>query len=72
MRAAVYRRFGPAAEVLAVEEIETPSPGPGQVRVRVAVSGVNPTDWKARSAPCRCRRPAGTAGSRSRTTTAPA
>jgi NADPH2:quinone reductase len=49
MRAAVYRRFGPAAEVLAVEEIETPSPGPGQVRVRVAVSGVNPTDWKARS-----------------------
>ncbi len=35
--------------MLAVEEIETPSPGPGQVRVRVAVSGVNPTDWKARS-----------------------
>ena len=25
-----------------------PSPGPGEVRVRVHVSGVNPTDWKAR------------------------
>ncbi|MFJ1938524.1 alcohol dehydrogenase catalytic domain-containing protein [Kitasatospora sp. NPDC088160] len=24
-------------------------PGPGEVRVRVAVSGVNPTDWQARS-----------------------
>jgi NADPH:quinone reductase len=30
-------------------------PGPGEVRVRVAVSGVNPTDWKARSG----RRPLG-------------
>jgi NADPH:quinone reductase len=46
MRAAVYRKDG----VLGVEEIETPVPGPGEVRVRVAVSGVNPTDWKARSA----------------------
>jgi NADPH:quinone reductase len=26
-----------------------PLPGPGQVRVRLIVSGVNPTDWKARS-----------------------
>ena len=26
-----------------------PSPGPGEVLVRVHVSGVNPTDWKARS-----------------------
>jgi NADPH2:quinone reductase len=25
-----------------------PEPGPGQVRVRVRMSGVNPTDWKAR------------------------
>jgi NADPH:quinone reductase len=50
MRAAVYRRRGPSADVLSVEEIETPTPGPGQVRVRVAVSGVNPTDWKSRSA----------------------
>lgn len=49
MRAAVYRGFGPAAEVLTVEEIETPEPGPGEVRVRLAASGVNPTDWKSRS-----------------------
>jgi NADPH2:quinone reductase len=46
MRAAVYRADG----ALGVEEVETPSPGPGEVRVRVSVSGVNPTDWKARSA----------------------
>ncbi|WES63973.1 NADPH:quinone reductase [Microbacter sp. GSS18] len=26
-----------------------PEPGPGEVRVRIAVSGVNPTDWKARA-----------------------
>jgi NADPH2:quinone reductase len=51
MRAAVYRRRGPAAEVLAVEEIDTPQPRPGEVRVRIAVSGVNPTDWKSRSGP---------------------
>ena len=25
-----------------------PQPGPGEVRIRVQVSGVNPTDWKAR------------------------
>jgi NADPH2:quinone reductase len=48
MRAAVYRRHGPAAEVLGVEELDQPQPGPGEVRVRVAVSGVNPTDWKSR------------------------
>ncbi|GAB3674771.1 NADPH:quinone reductase [Angustibacter aerolatus] len=48
MRAAVYRTKGPASEVLRVEELETPRPGPGEVLVRVAVSGVNPTDWKAR------------------------
>src|SRR5215218_1572414 len=27
-----------------------PEPGPGEVRVRLAYSGVNPTDWKSRSA----------------------
>ena len=25
-----------------------PEPGPGEVRVRLRVSGINPTDWKAR------------------------
>ena len=29
-------------------ERPVPEPGAGEVRVRVAVSGVNPTDWKAR------------------------
>jgi NADPH2:quinone reductase len=48
MRAAVYRRNGPAAEVLGIEELDTPQPGPGEVRVRMVVSGVNPTDWKSR------------------------
>jgi NADPH:quinone reductase len=51
MRAAVYSRRGPAAEVLAVRDLPTPEPGPGQVRVRVALSGVNPTDWKVRAGP---------------------
>ena len=49
MRAALYDHAGPAAEVLRVQEVERPEPGPGEVRVQVALSGVNPTDWKARS-----------------------
>ncbi len=35
---------------LTLRELPLPVPGPGEVRVRVAVSGVNPTDWKARKA----------------------
>jgi NADPH:quinone reductase len=31
-----------------VVDLPDPQPGPGQVRVRLRVSGVNPTDWKAR------------------------
>jgi NADPH2:quinone reductase len=49
MKAAVYERTGPAAEVLRVTDVARPAPGPGEVLVRVAVSGVNPTDWKARA-----------------------
>jgi len=49
VRAASYDRYGPAAEVLTVREVERPAPGPGEVLVEVAVSGVNPTDWKSRS-----------------------
>ena len=49
MRAALYDRYGPAGDVLRVEEIDHPEPGPGQVRVRLQVSGVNPTDWKSRA-----------------------
>jgi NADPH:quinone reductase len=48
VKAALYDRYGPAAEVLRVEEIERPEPGPGEVRVKVAVSALNPTDYKTR------------------------
>ncbi|OLZ60612.1 NADPH:quinone reductase [Streptomyces sp. IMTB 2501] len=47
MKAIAYaRRGGP--EVLELLDRPLPEPGPGQVRVRIRVSGVNPTDWKAR------------------------
>jgi NADPH:quinone reductase len=49
MRAALYRDMGDAAEVFEVEEVDRPEPGPGEVLVRVHASGVNPTDYKARS-----------------------
>ncbi|HEV3069767.1 MAG TPA: NADPH:quinone reductase, partial [Streptosporangiaceae bacterium] len=49
MRAASYDRYGPAAEVLQVRDVERPVPGPGEVLVKVAFSGVNPTDCKSRS-----------------------
>ena len=49
MRAALYRRNGPSAEVLEVDDLERPDPGPGQVRVRIVTSGINPTDWKTRA-----------------------
>jgi NADPH2:quinone reductase len=48
MLAAQYPTSGPDAGTLAVAEIETPAAGRGEVLVRVRVSGVNPTDWKAR------------------------
>ena len=49
MRAAMYDRKGPAAEVLRVTDAPRPEPGPGEVRVRVHASGINPTDWKSRA-----------------------
>lgn len=49
MRAAVYSKKGPAAEVLRIEERPLPEPGPGEVRVRLAFSGVNPSDVKSRA-----------------------
>jgi NADPH:quinone reductase len=49
VRAASYDRYGPAAEVLQVRDVERPVPGPGEVLVKVAFSGVNPTDCKSRS-----------------------
>ena len=47
MKAVVYRETGPSSVLKLVDRDPIP-PGPGEVRVRVAVSGVNPTDWKAR------------------------
>ena len=47
MKAIVYTTTG-GPEVLTLTDRPAPEPGPGEVRVRVAVSGVNPTDWKAR------------------------
>ena len=47
MRAIVYSNTG-EPDVLRLVERSVPDPGPGEVRVRVGVSGVNPTDWKAR------------------------
>lgn len=48
MRAAYYEQPG-ASDVIQVGERPTPEPGPGEVGVRIVVSGVNPTDWKART-----------------------
>lgn len=47
MKAAIYSATGPP-DVLRVVDRPVPEPGKGEVRVRVHVSGVNPTDWKAR------------------------
>lgn len=48
MRAISYSRSGPSS-VLQLTDREPGVPGPDEVRVRIAVSGVNPTDWKARA-----------------------
>src|SRR5690349_11798183 len=53
MKAVVYRSTG-SSDVLAFVDREPVAPGPGEVRVRVAVSGVNPTDWKARRGSLAC------------------
>ena len=49
MRAAYYDEIGPAAEVIRIGGVETPTPGSGEVLVRLAASGVNPHDVKRRS-----------------------
>lgn len=49
MKAAVYRAFGAAEDVLTIEDIAGQNPGPGEVRVKVAYSGVNPSDVKSRA-----------------------
>ena len=47
MRGVVYSHTG-GPEVLRLVERPVREPGPGEVRVKIQVSGVNPTDWKAR------------------------
>ncbi|MTD15203.1 zinc-binding dehydrogenase [Nakamurella sp. YIM 132087] len=49
MRAIEYTETG-GPEVLKLVDTQIPEPAPGQVRVKVSLSGVNPTDWKARAA----------------------
>ncbi|RMF39939.1 MAG: NADPH:quinone reductase [Alphaproteobacteria bacterium] len=49
MRAAFYRRTGPAAEVLELGTLPDPEPGPGEVLVRLRASGINPADVKRRA-----------------------
>lgn len=58
MKAVTYSATGDSS-VLSLGEREEPHPGPGEVRVRIHVSGVNPTDWKARrgSGPSELPRP---------------
>ena len=50
MKAAWYERNGPAADVLVVGDMPTPTPAAGEVLVRVHASGVNPSDVKSRMA----------------------
>lgn len=48
MKAISYSSTGDSS-VLTLSDRPVPTPGPDEVRVRVTVSGVNPTDWKARA-----------------------
>jgi len=49
MRAISYDRQGPAADVLTLGDLPCPVPQEGEVLVRIHVSGINPTDVKART-----------------------
>ena len=49
MRAGWYEKTGPALDVIAVGEIETPTPGAGEVLVRIHACGINPSDYKRRA-----------------------
>lgn len=44
MKAAVFDRFGPPAEVLSVRDVPTPTPRRGEVLVRMLASPINPSD----------------------------
>ena len=47
MKSAYYTELG-GSDVLKLGEMDRPEPGERDVRVKIAVSGVNPSDWKAR------------------------
>ena len=49
MRSITYRRFGPAKEVLSLEDSPKPEPQDGEVLVKVKFSGANPSDVKSRA-----------------------
>lgn len=49
MKAAYYHTQGRARDVLTVGEVAEPVPAAGEVRVRIFVSGLNPSDIKART-----------------------
>lgn len=49
MRAALYRKFGPAREVLELCDVDVPEPGPGEVLIRLHTSAINPSDVKKRA-----------------------
>lgn len=49
MQAITYDRFGSAADVLKLTDIDCPAPAAGEVTVRMIYSGVNPSDVKART-----------------------
>ena len=48
MRAAYYKKLGPAREVLSVNDLPKPEPGSGEVLVKLSFSGLNPSDCKVR------------------------
>lgn len=48
MKAVSYTAFGAASDVLEICDVPTPDPSAGEVLVRVSLSGVNPSDVKAR------------------------
>jgi NADPH2:quinone reductase len=49
MKAAWYKTFGTANEVLEVGNWKTPEPEHGEVKIRIHASGVNPSDTKKRA-----------------------
>lgn len=47
MRALRFHRHGKPAEVLQIDDVETPEPGPGEVRIRLTHRPINPSDFSA-------------------------